>query len=258
MDILCRQVYFSRTDGQTFILETHWPKAGKVLRLIWKFDDNFEKILETAIIFCAHVPAQTVMNYGMIVPVWWLTCSHTPLFKWGKKRRSTSRSATNFFFYSFHKTNFLPYFEGVCEHSTDPPLETYYLRKFWANRLQQLITISTLEALSSPTSPIHNACYRRRSWVWYRRQVRSHGTEVIMRMKQENHSNDWMPNLINKFNKHREWRMKWSPDNEKAALVGAQQALAAVLPAIKALPGFQNVQRVVCGGCLDFKVRDSY
>ena len=51
----------------------------------------------------------------------------------------------------------------------------------------------------------------------------------------------------------REWRCKWSPDNEKASLSAAQQALAGVLPAIKAIDG-AKVQRVVCGGCLDFKV----
>ena len=50
--------------------------------------------------------------------------------------------------------------------------------------------------------------------------------------------------------------MKWSPDDDKKSLSEAQAALVAVLPAIKALPGFQNVQRVVCGGCLDFKVNE--
>ena len=48
--------------------------------------------------------------------------------------------------------------------------------------------------------------------------------------------------------------MKWSADNEKESLVQVQKALDAALPAIKALAGFKNVQRVVCGGCLDFKV----
>jgi hypothetical protein len=52
----------------------------------------------------------------------------------------------------------------------------------------------------------------------------------------------------------REWRMKWSGDDDKASLTAAQTALAEVLPAIKAVPGFVSVQRVVCGGCLDFKV----
>lgn len=48
--------------------------------------------------------------------------------------------------------------------------------------------------------------------------------------------------------------MKWSADEDKKALVEAQNALETVLPAIKALPGFKSVQRVVCGGCSDFKV----
>lgn len=60
------------------------------------------------------------------------------------------------------------------------------------------------------------------------------------------------PNLI--IETRREWRMKWSTEEDKASLVAAQAALEAVLPTIKALPGFQSVQRVVCGGCLDFKV----
>lgn len=60
------------------------------------------------------------------------------------------------------------------------------------------------------------------------------------------------PKVITKT--RREWRMKWSADEDKASLVAAQAALEAVLPTIKALPGFQSVQRVVCGGCLDFKV----
>lgn len=53
----------------------------------------------------------------------------------------------------------------------------------------------------------------------------------------------------------REWRMKWSGDNDSKSLQEAQKALEAILPAIKALDGFKSVQRVVCGGCLDFKVK---
>jgi len=70
----------------------------------------------------------------------------------------------------------------------------------------------------------------------------------------------------------REWRMKWSTDNDKKSLADAQAALVSVLanvrrqvltfkrlsypmPQVKAVPGVQSVQRVVCGGCLDFKVR---
>ena len=52
----------------------------------------------------------------------------------------------------------------------------------------------------------------------------------------------------------REWRCKWSADNDKASLVEAQKALASVLPDIKKVDGLVEVERVVCGGCLDFKV----
>ncbi|KAL7568582.1 hypothetical protein ACA910_002694 [Epithemia clementina (nom. ined.)] len=52
----------------------------------------------------------------------------------------------------------------------------------------------------------------------------------------------------------REWRCKWSPDNDKASLVEAQKALEGVLADLKALDGVKSVERIVCGGCLDFKV----
>ena len=52
----------------------------------------------------------------------------------------------------------------------------------------------------------------------------------------------------------REWRCKWSADSDKASLVEAQKALAGVLDELKAVDGVKEVQRVVCGGCLDFKV----
>mmetsp|Transcript_28443 Transcript_28443/g.42554 ORF Transcript_28443/g.42554 Transcript_28443/m.42554 type:complete len:125 (+) Transcript_28443:114-488(+) len=53
----------------------------------------------------------------------------------------------------------------------------------------------------------------------------------------------------------REWRCKWSPDAEKASLVSAQKALESVLATVKDVDGVKKVDRVVCGGCLDFKVR---
>jgi len=53
----------------------------------------------------------------------------------------------------------------------------------------------------------------------------------------------------------REWRCKWSPDDDKASLVAAQKALEEVLDEVKAVEGVKKVDRVVCGGCLDFKVR---
>ncbi len=52
----------------------------------------------------------------------------------------------------------------------------------------------------------------------------------------------------------REWRFKWSADADKASLVAAQKQLAAVLKTVKAVQGVNSVQRVVCGGCQDFKV----
>merc|ERR1719198_1423469 len=52
----------------------------------------------------------------------------------------------------------------------------------------------------------------------------------------------------------REWRCKWSPDADKASLSSAQEALAEILAEVKAVKGVKSVQRVVCGGCMDFKV----
>jgi hypothetical protein len=52
----------------------------------------------------------------------------------------------------------------------------------------------------------------------------------------------------------REWRMKWSPDNDKKSLASVQQTLEVFLPQIKSVDGVKSVQRVVCGGCLDYKV----
>ena len=49
----------------------------------------------------------------------------------------------------------------------------------------------------------------------------------------------------------REWRCKWS---DKKCLAQVQQALDAVKGELKGLKGLKSVQRVVCGGCLDFKV----
>jgi hypothetical protein len=52
----------------------------------------------------------------------------------------------------------------------------------------------------------------------------------------------------------REWRMKWSADNDKKSLAAVQEELTKVTAALKAVDGVKSVQRVVCGGCLDFKV----
>jgi hypothetical protein len=52
----------------------------------------------------------------------------------------------------------------------------------------------------------------------------------------------------------REWRLKWSEAEGKASLCAAQKLLDDCLPALHKLNGLQSVQRVVCGGCFDFKV----
>lgn len=53
----------------------------------------------------------------------------------------------------------------------------------------------------------------------------------------------------------REWRCKWTDDKDRTSLAEAQKALNEILPKLKALDGVQRVDRVVCGGNLDFKVR---
>jgi hypothetical protein len=52
----------------------------------------------------------------------------------------------------------------------------------------------------------------------------------------------------------REWRFKWSEDAEKASLNAAQAALENVLGELSSVEGVVSIQRVVCGGCHDFKV----
>ena len=52
----------------------------------------------------------------------------------------------------------------------------------------------------------------------------------------------------------REWRFKWTPDDDKASLASAQQTLDMYSSQIKEISGVKCVQRVVCGGCMDFKV----
>mmetsp|Transcript_4219 Transcript_4219/g.10313 ORF Transcript_4219/g.10313 Transcript_4219/m.10313 type:complete len:113 (-) Transcript_4219:349-687(-) len=52
----------------------------------------------------------------------------------------------------------------------------------------------------------------------------------------------------------REWRLKWCADSDKASLSAVQKILDSKIAAVKAVPGVTSVQRVVCGGCLDYKV----
>ena len=52
----------------------------------------------------------------------------------------------------------------------------------------------------------------------------------------------------------REWRCKWSADDDKKSLQELQKALEEAKDGIKKVDGVLKVQRIVCGGCLDFKV----
>jgi len=52
----------------------------------------------------------------------------------------------------------------------------------------------------------------------------------------------------------REWRCKWSVDNEKKSLEELQKVLDANAGTLKSMNGVKSVQRIVCGGCQDFKV----
>jgi hypothetical protein len=52
----------------------------------------------------------------------------------------------------------------------------------------------------------------------------------------------------------REMRCKWSAENDKKSLQEAQKLLMSHLDEFKNLDGVKSVQRIVCGGCLDFKV----
>jgi len=52
----------------------------------------------------------------------------------------------------------------------------------------------------------------------------------------------------------REWRCKWSEDNDKASLAALQKALNEFMPKVSAAKGLRDCRRIVCGGCHDFKV----
>jgi len=51
----------------------------------------------------------------------------------------------------------------------------------------------------------------------------------------------------------REWRCKWSEDNDKSSLQELQKTLLEFMPKVAGVGGTRT-QRVVCGGCHDFKV----
>jgi len=52
----------------------------------------------------------------------------------------------------------------------------------------------------------------------------------------------------------REWRCKFSADSDNASLMAAQAKLEEILPEVSSVEGAVSVQRVVCGGCHDFKI----
>jgi hypothetical protein len=52
----------------------------------------------------------------------------------------------------------------------------------------------------------------------------------------------------------REWRCKWSKDDDMKSLQEAQKVLDEHLSDLKATNGCKSVHRIVCGGNLDFKV----
>jgi hypothetical protein len=52
----------------------------------------------------------------------------------------------------------------------------------------------------------------------------------------------------------REWRCKWATDADKVALTKAQELLDEVLVDLSSVEGVTSIQRIVCGGCHDFKV----
>ena len=52
----------------------------------------------------------------------------------------------------------------------------------------------------------------------------------------------------------REWRCKWSADNDKSSLKAAQSLLDEYIDVIKGTSGVKSVHRIVCGGNLDFKI----
>ena len=52
----------------------------------------------------------------------------------------------------------------------------------------------------------------------------------------------------------REWRLKWSVDSDKKSLQSVQQTLSIFENELKGIQGLKSVQRIVCGGCLDYKL----
>ena len=77
--------------------------------------------------------------------------------------------------------------------------------------------------------------------------------------KQNTSNTEKMPSLAEgvDFDKiAREWRLKYDPKDEKKAAAEVNKLLVSggYLGQLKSLSGFVSVQRVVCGGCFDFKI----
>merc|ERR1712194_403349 len=52
----------------------------------------------------------------------------------------------------------------------------------------------------------------------------------------------------------REWRCKFSADSDNESLMKAQARLEEVLADLSSVEGVTSIQRIVCGGCHDFKI----
>ena len=52
----------------------------------------------------------------------------------------------------------------------------------------------------------------------------------------------------------REWRCKWSADNDGASVGQVQQVWEAMATRVRAIPGVVRVQRMCCGTCMEYKI----
>eukprot|EP01038_Epipyxis_sp_PR26KG_P004976 gene4976-6959_t len=52
----------------------------------------------------------------------------------------------------------------------------------------------------------------------------------------------------------REWRVKWSATDDKKSLASLQQTLSLFKGGVSKVDGVKSIQRIICGGCYDFKV----
>eukprot|EP00979_Chaetoceros_neogracilis_P005534 scaffold1007_cov183-Chaetoceros_neogracile.AAC.4 len=81
------------------------------------------------------------------------------------------------------------------------------------------------------------------------------GTHILsLVLKTKDYQTPEMKSIVNNVHFNvvaREWRCKWDAES---SLVECQTALTTVLDQVKDVKGVKDVQRVVCGGCKDFKV----